>query len=217
MVATVLAPEICRGPAAETSFAQATVTCRIVTPVQPEAASHAILLSVWNRIVLGADGSPAMVREHGHTETVRQSSDTVSDGQSVSPVTWRMSWSYTRVSHAVEKPDAGQAITCGVTYTNRSAEGTVKRKQHAQWPRRVQARHPRSRPCGRAREAAARGAIVGGSSDMHPDGGQQAQRASSPETPPPSTKRLLPTAAMACEDRALGGEPETRSTSSCSH
>ena len=76
---------------------------------------------------------------------------------------------------------------------------------------------PRSRPCYRARTAAARGAITGAISDMHPDGGQQAQRVSSPEPPPPSTKRLLPTAAMACEDRALGGEPETRAASSCSH
>jgi len=65
---------------------------------------------------------------------------------------------------------------------------------------------------------AARGAIVGVISDMTPDGGQQAQRVSSPEpVDPPSTKRLLPTAAMACEDLALGGEPETRAASSCSH
>ena len=62
---------------------------------------------------------------------------------------------------------------------------------------------------------AARGVIVGAISDMTPDGGQQAQRASSPE--PPKTKMSLPTAAMACPYRALGGEPETRAASSCSH
>jgi len=122
MVATAPAPEIWRGPSAETLLVQATETCRIVTPVQPEAASHMIVLSVWRRIVLDADESPTMVREHGNAETARQSIKTVPDGQSASPVTWRMSSSYTRVSHAVVKPDAGQAITRDLTYTNRSAE-----------------------------------------------------------------------------------------------
>jgi len=126
-----------------------------------------IVLSVWRRIVLDADESPTMVREHGNAETARQSIKTVPDGQSASPVTWRMSSSYTRVSHAVEKPDAGQAITRDVTYTNRSAEGSEQKDPH----------------------------------DMVP----------------PNRKRLLPTAAMAWLCRALGGEPETRAASSCSH
>ena len=104
MVATASAPEIWRGPAVETSLVQATVTCRIVTPAQPEEASHTILLSVWNRIVLDADGSPTMVRKHGNGETHRSTGTPV--GQSMSPVSWRMSLSYTRESHAEEKSES---------------------------------------------------------------------------------------------------------------
>ena len=213
MVTTAPAPEIWRGPVAETLLVQATETCRIVTPVQPEAASHTILLSVWRRIVLDADGSPAMVREHGNGET--HSSTVRPEGQSESSVSWTMSLSYTRESHAAEKPEVGQSTTCGVTYTKNSAEGPGKSKQHAQWPCRGQSRPP---PCGRARTTAARGTIVGTISDMSPDGGQQAQHPSSPETVlPPNTNRWLPTATMVCPYRALGGDPETRATSSCSH
>ena len=142
MVTTTPAPEISRGPVAETLLVQATETCRIVTPVQPEAASHTILLSVWRRIVLDADGSPAMVREHGNVET--HSSTARPEGQSPSPVSWTMSLSYTRESHAAEKPEVGQSTTCDVTYTKNSAEGPGKSKQHAQCPCRDQSRHPRA-------------------------------------------------------------------------
>jgi len=76
----------------------------------------------------------------------------------------------------------------------------------------------------RAHTAAVRGAIAGAISDMTPDGGQQAQRASSPPVAcapntldPPNTTMSLPTATMACPYRSLGGEPETRPASSTSH
>lgn len=110
MVATAPAPETWRGPAAEASPEQATATCRIVTPVQPEAASHKILLLVLRRIVLDADTLPAIVREHG--KYAEEHKSTVSpEGKSASPVSWMMSPSYTRVNHIGEKPDAGQART----------------------------------------------------------------------------------------------------------
>jgi hypothetical protein len=118
MVATALAPEISRGPAAEALPVQATATCRIVTPVQPEEALHTILLLVWRLIVLDADGSPAIVREHG--KKVEHNSTVIPEGQSASPVRCKMSPSYTRVSQTVERPDAGHAKTCFVPHTKRS-------------------------------------------------------------------------------------------------
>jgi hypothetical protein len=109
MVATAPDPKISRGLAAEASLVQATATCRTVTPVHPEDASHTNLLLVWRRIVLDVDALPAIVKKHG-TGGLQRS--TVSpEGKSASPVTWMMSPSYTRVNHVRDKPDAGKGMT----------------------------------------------------------------------------------------------------------
>jgi hypothetical protein len=77
--------------------------------VQPEEASHTILLFVWRRIVLDVDALPTIVKKHGtggrHRSTVSP------EGKSASPVTRMMSPSYTRVNHVREKPDAGKGMT----------------------------------------------------------------------------------------------------------